>query len=249
MLLVAPKTPRDRLIFALDVDDLGAAERWVKLLSPHVGMFKVGPVLYTAAGPAVFDLIHAAGSGVFLDLKLHDIPETVGRAAREAARRRIRLFTVHALGGRKMIERASGELMRLTLVPGLPRPVCLAVTILTSHRPEELREIGIEGSLEEAGERLARLGVEAGAGGVVASPHELPRLVRALPPEVLLVTPGIRGPQDAAGDQARTMGAGEAVEAGASYVVVGRPIRDADDPVGAAEAIVADIAARQPKTR
>ncbi|MCC7380598.1 MAG: orotidine-5'-phosphate decarboxylase [Deltaproteobacteria bacterium] len=238
-----PETPRDRLIFALDVDDLDTAERYVRMLAPHVGLFKVGPILYTSAGPMVLDLIHGSGAGCFLDLKFHDIPATVASAAREAARRRVRMFTVHALGGRKMIEGASSELMRMTVVPGVPRPMCLGVTILTSHDEADLAEIGLPGPIAAQGLRLARLAVSAGAAGIVASARELASLRAQLPPSTLFVTPGIRGAKDPHGDQARVVSAREAIEAGATYLVVGRPIRDASDPAGAAQRILDEIGA------
>jgi orotidine-5'-phosphate decarboxylase len=246
-LFPAPASSRDRLIFALDVDDLDSAERLVRRLAPHVGVFKVGPVLFTSVGPLVVDLIHGMGAGVFLDLKFHDIPATVAGAAREAAHQRVKMFTVHALGGRQMIKGASVELQRMTLVPGVAPPMCLAVTVLTSHRPEDLADIGITGSLEEASGALAKLALESGAVGVVASARELPHLRKVCHPNTIYVTPGIRGASDSADDQARAVSAKEAIEAGADYLVVGRPIRDAADPVEAARRILDEMdAAKSP---
>ena len=238
--------PRDHLIFALDVDDIDRAERLVQLLSPHVGTFKVGSQLYTTAGPMVLDLVHGMGAGVFLDLKFHDIPATVGAAAREVARQRARMFTVHALGGRKMISSAARAMARSTIVPGLERPIILAVTILTSHTEQELHEIGLQTPLEEQSARLAGMAVEAGAGGVVASAREVPMLRATLPERTIFVTPGIRASTDRRDDQARVVTAKEAIEAGATYLVVGRPIRDDPDPAGAAQRILDDIASATP---
>lgn len=236
-----PTTAKERLIFALDVDDLDEAEQLVRRLAPHVGVFKVGPTLFTGVGPLVIDLIQGMGASVFLDLKFHDIPATVAAAAREVGRQRVKMYTVHALGGSRMVKSAAAELIRMTLIPGVPPPLTLAVTLLTSHTEAELAELGLAGPLVEHSVRLAQMAVEAGAGGVVASAWELPRLRAALPENTVYVTPGIRGSGEAAGDQSRVVSAKEAVERGATYIVVGRPIRDAPDPVGAAERIVAEI--------
>lgn len=228
-------------MFALDVDHIDEAERLVKLLAPHVGMFKVGPRLFTGAGSLVLDLIHGLGSSTFLDLKFHDIPAQIAGAAREVARQRVRMFTVHALGGARMIRAAITELAQMTLIPGSPPPLVLAVTILTSHAEEELSTLGFSESIEQQVQRLAGLAVQAGAPGIVASGHELTALKPQLPDQTVFVTPGIRAPGEDVGDQSRVMTAREAVEAGATYVVVGRPIRTAPDPVAAAQRIVADI--------
>jgi orotidine-5'-phosphate decarboxylase len=237
-----PSTPKERLIFALDVDDLDEAEQLVRLLAPHVGLFKVGPTLFTGVGPLVLDLIQGMGAGVFLDLKFHDIPATVAAAARAVGRQRVKMFTVHALGGRRMIQNAAGELVRMTLIPGVPPPLVLAVTLLTSHTQEELGQLGLTGPLVEHSVRLAKGAIEAGAGGVVASALELPQLRAALPPSTIFVTPGIRGARDPVGDQSRVVSAKEAIELGATYLVVGRPIRDAADPAEAAQRILEEIA-------
>jgi orotidine-5'-phosphate decarboxylase len=236
-----PTEPKDRLIFALDVDDFDHAERLVKDLSPHVGMIKVGPRMFTGYGEQIVKLIQDRGAKLFLDLKFHDIPDTVAGAAREVARLRARMFTVHALGGAEMIKKAAGALNKMTIIPGMPHALCIAVTLLTSHTEDEARQLGFAASLVDQTVKLAKLAIEAGAAGVVSSGHELKVLRGALPSGVIYVVPGIRGPDDAKGDQARTMSAREAVEAGATYVVIGRPIREADDPVGAAKRIVEEI--------
>lgn len=236
-----PATARDRLIFALDVDDLDSAERYVRRLVEHVGTFKVGSTLFTAVGPLVIDLIHGMGASVFLDLKFHDIPATVAGAAKEASRRRVKMFTVHSLGGRKMITQASNELLRTTIVPGVPRPIVLGVTVLTSHEEGELQELGISGPIADLSARLAKLAVDSGALGIVASAHELKRLREELPRYTTFVIPGIRGANDARNDQARVMSAKEAIEAGATYLVVGRPIRDAQNPADAAKRFLDEI--------
>jgi orotidine-5'-phosphate decarboxylase len=241
-MVALPQTPKDRLIFALDVGDLDSAERLIRQVAPHVGMFKLGSQLFTSVGPMVLDLVYGMGSEVFLDLKLHDIPATVGLAAREVGRLRAKMFTVHALGGRAMIQQASRALTQMTLVPGMDRPLILGVTILTSHSERDLREIGMEGSLTEVSQRLAQLAVESGAGGIVASAQELPMLRAILPPETVFVTPGIRPKGTDSGDQSRVLTPSQAIEAGSTYLVVGRPIRDAADPADAAARIVEEIA-------
>jgi orotidine-5'-phosphate decarboxylase len=241
MASLQPSTPRERLIFALDVDRLDEAERYVKMLSSHVGVFKIGPRLFTSAGSLVFDLIHGMGGEIFLDLKFHDIPASVGAAAREVARQRVKMFTIHSLGGGRMVREVQQRLMESTLVPGMPPPLALAVTILTSHSEEEVAELGFDRPIVEQAERLARVAVENGAQGIVASGHELARLKAVLPESTIFVTPGIRDPSDHTADQTRVMTAEEAVRAGATYIVVGRPIRDSRDPVGAAERIVEQI--------
>lgn len=240
--LFQPQTPRDRLVFALDVDSIEEAERFVKHLAPHVGMFKVGPRLFTNAGALVIDLIHGMGSSVFLDLKFHDIPASVAGAAREVSRQHVKMFTVHALGGKRMVRSVLHELAKSTIPPGFFPPICLAVTVLTSHAQDEVAAMGFQEPIVDLVKRLAVLAMDAGAQGIVSSAHELAALKPVLPEDTLYVTPGIRGPKDEVGDQSRVMTARQAVEAGATYVVVGRPIRLAEDPVAAAEQIVEDIA-------
>ena len=237
-----PREPKDRLIFALDVDTIEEAERLVKALVPYVGVFKVGPRLFTSAGPLVLDLVHGMGAELFLDLKFHDIPATVAATARQVARRRVKMFTVHALGGRTMFDAIGREFSEMTLIPGSPPPMILGVTVLTSHSQEELTELGFGRPLEETSLHLARLATELGAGGIVASGHELTALKPNLPEGTVFVCPGIRGPDDAVGDQVRVMTAGQAIAAGATYVVVGRPIRLADAPADAAQRFLDDIA-------
>jgi orotidine-5'-phosphate decarboxylase len=237
-----PIAAKDRLIFALDFDQIDEAEGFVQRLAPHVGMFKVGPRLFTCFGLEIIDRIHERGSKLFLDLKLHDIPETVSGAAREIARLRASMFTVHALGGREMIRRSVDELVGMTLIPGNPLPMCLAVTILTSHSQKDLEELGFTGPIAEHAVRLAKLAMDAGAGGIVASGHELEALRPALPAGTAFVVPGIRSQSDPLQDQTRVMTAYDAIRAGATHLVVGRPIRMAANPEEAAKRIVDEIA-------
>ncbi len=235
--------PRQRLIVALDVPTPEQAARLVERLRGRVGMFKVGSQLFSAAGPALVKGLTDGGEKVFLDLKYHDIPNTVAGAVAAAARLGVSLVDVHALGGRAMLEAAAGALR--PDAGGETRPPgarLLAITVLTSHAEETLAELGLAGPIPSAVERLARLARAAGAHGVVASPHEVALIREACGPGFLIVTPGIRPAGARAGDQQRLATPRAAVAAGADYVVVGRPILEAPDPGAAADAIVDELA-------
>jgi orotidine-5'-phosphate decarboxylase len=233
---------REKLIVALDVPSAEAGARLATRLHGHAGMFKVGLENFAAEGPILPRFLVATGEKVFLDLKLHDIPNTVRAAARVAAQLGVSMFNVHASGGGKMMEAAlQGAEEGAGLRHDGVRPRVLAVTVLTSLTEEALRELGISGSAEEAVVRLARLAREAGLDGVVASPREIAALRHALGPDFLIVTPGIRPTDASADDQARIATPGAAVSAGADYIVVGRPITGAADPAAVADAIVAEM--------
>jgi orotidine-5'-phosphate decarboxylase len=228
--------PGNRLIAALDVPDRAEADALVARLGGAADWLKVGLELYIAAGPALVRDYAAGGGRIMLDLKLHDIPATVERAAGRAADLGAKLLTVHAAGGRSMIEAA-----RAAQKAGLR---ILAVTVLTSLDQRDLAEVGEDVPLAELVLRRARLAIDAGADGVVASPREAAAIRRIAPPGFLIVTPGVRpGSSARADDQKRVASAAEARAAGADLVVVGRPIRDAADPAGAARAIAAELAA------
>jgi len=229
-------TPRERLIVALDVPDAASAWRLVDRLSGAVGLFKVGSQLFTAAGPDFVRKLVGRGEKVFLDLKFHDIPNTVGHAVAAAASLGVSLLDVHGLGGRAMIQAAAAALPAAG-------PRLLAITILTSHDEASLAELGVGGPLPDVVRRLARLARAAGAHGVVASPQEIALLRESGGPELLIVTPGIRPQGAQAGDQARAATPAAALAAGADYIVVGRPISEAPDPAAAAAAIVAEMTA------
>lgn len=231
---------RERLIVALDFESADAAARLAEKLRGRVGMFKVGSQLFTAEGPVVARYLIAQGEKVFLDLKFHDIPNTVRAAARAAAELGVGMLNVHASGGRKMME-AGLEGARSAVRPGGARPLVLAVTVLTSLGSEDLEELGVEGAPEDAVVRLARLAQQAGLDGVVASPREIAALRRACGPRFVIVTPGIRPAAAASNDQARIATPESAIQAGADYLVVGRPITEAADPAAAAEAIAAGM--------
>jgi orotidine-5'-phosphate decarboxylase len=237
-----PATPADRLIVALDTPDVDAALALAASLQGAVGMVKVGLELFAAAGPDPVRRLRAQGHRVFLDLKLHDIPNTVGAAARVAGGLGVSLLTVHAAGGPDMVAAAVAGAREGAEAEGVAPPVILGVTVLTSLDDAALSGIGLAGPASDAVLRLGRLAVEAGAGGLVCSPAEARSLRDALGPEVLLVTPGVRPAGSARGDQARVATPAEAVAAGADYLVIGRPIRSAPDPVAAARAIAGEIA-------
>jgi orotidine-5'-phosphate decarboxylase len=233
--------PRDRLIFALDVEHFGEAQKLVDLLKDHVGLFKVGKQLFTHSGPKVIDMIRRKGERVFLDLKFHDIPNTVAKAGEEAAKLGSAMFTVHSLGGYEMMKQAVESSRDIAKQLNMPKPLILAVTILTSMDEGILKEVGIKTPLEKQVIRLATLAQKAGVNGVVASPREINLIRDHCGSDFLIVTPGVRPASVAKGDQKRTLTPGEAVRTGADYIVVGRPIREADDPVRAADEIVKEI--------
>ncbi|WP_027716880.1 orotidine-5'-phosphate decarboxylase [Desulfuromonas sp. TF] len=232
---------RSRLIFALDVDRFEEAENWVKQLRGKVEVFKVGKQLFTRCGPDVVRMIRREGGEVFLDLKYHDIPNTVAKAGVEACRLGVRMFNVHALGGREMMARTVTEVDALWPRGRKERPLLLAVTILTSSTGETLREVGIERSVEEMVPRLARLARDAGMDGVVASPREVGLIREACGRDFVIVTPGVRPSFAALDDQKRVTTPAEAIASGADYLVIGRPISAAADPVAAADRILEEI--------
>ena len=213
---------KSRLIFALDIPTLDQATGWVERLRHQVGLFKVGLELFSAAGPAAVEAISRHGSGIFLDLKLHDIPTTVERATRAVSALGVHLLSVHAQGGREMLEAAAR---------GAGPELCvLAITRLTSQAA------GVDEVVALALDAQA-----AGCGGVVCAGSEAAAVRKALGADLLIVCPGIRAAGAAPGDQARIVTAGDAIRAGADRVVVGRPIRDAEDPVQAASALALEI--------
>jgi orotidine-5'-phosphate decarboxylase len=230
---------RAKIIFALDVDNFAAAKHWVSVLNDQVGMFKVGKQLFTAYGPDIVRMVENSGAGVFLDLKYHDIPNTVAMASLEAARLKVKLFNVHALGGYEMMARTMDVLHKE--YHGNEQPKVLAVTILTSSDAQTLREVGIELPVPEMVVRLAKLAQKAGINGVVASPQEVAQVREACGPDFIIVTPGVRPSFSSTDDQKRIMTPAEAVKAGSDYLVIGRPISAASDPPAAADAIIAEI--------
>jgi orotidine-5'-phosphate decarboxylase len=219
-----------RVIPALDTDHLEEARRWVQRFLPRIRIFKVGSQLFTRAGPRAVEAIKEAGGEVFLDLKYHDIPNTVGRAVAGATRLGVKFLNVHALGGAEMIRAAVQSSREEAARMGLPPPGVLAVTILTSLDAPQLNRMGLIGEVEDWVLRLAQIAVEAGADGLVASPREICAIRRVLGGSILLVTPGIRSGNAPKDDQRRVMGPREALEAGADYLVMGRSLLEAPDP-------------------
>ncbi len=220
-----------RIILALDTDSLGEACRWVDRFRGRLELFKIGSQLFTSVGPAAVEGVKGRGGMVFLDLKYHDIPNTVRGAVRAATGLGVTFLDVHALGGAVMIrsalEAAKEEAERRLVTP----PKILAVTILTSLDEPQLDAMGLCGGVRSSVLRLAEMAVEAGAHGVVASPREVTALRKALGEGVILVTPGIRADREERHDQKRIMGAKEALEAGADYLVMGRGLLEAEDPM------------------
>lgn len=240
--LVRSRGPmRERLIVALDVDDLDQAEELVRRLAGEVGMFKIGKQLFTHAGPQAVRLIQELGGEIFLDLKFHDIPNTVAKAAIEATRMGVKMFNVHASGSLEMMRTTVKEVRRVCRQEKRRRPIMLAVTVLTSLNQDDLKRVGVERKVAAQVVRLALLTKEAGMDGVVASPHEVADIREHCGRRFVIVTPGIRRTSGERGDQKRVMTPADAVRGGVDYIVVGRPVIEAKDPVGAAREIVAEM--------
>jgi len=233
--------PKDKIIFALDVEHFAEAQRWVNLLKDHIGLFKVGKQLFTHAGPKVVDMIRQKGQKVFLDLKYHDIPNTVAKAGEEATKLNVAMFNLHALGGVEMMKKTVEASRAMAKNLGIPKPIILAVTILTSMDEGALKEVGVQGPIIEEVGRLAFLASKAGVDGVIASPQEIGIIRERCGGKFLIVTPGIRAPSDKKDDQKRTLTPKEAISAGANYLVIGRPIKEAKDPLEAVQKIIEDI--------
>jgi len=227
-----------RIIVALDFPRLNEAYRMARRLAGCVGMFKVGKQLFTAAGPEALRKLSTLGPGIFLDLKYHDIPNTVAGAVRAGVELPgVALLNVHALGGRAMMEAAAHAMPR-----GTDRPRLLAVTILTSMDQRAMREVGIQGTPHDRAVRLARLARDCGIDGVVASPLEVRSIRKACGPDFLIVPQGIRPAGSDAHDQKRTATPAETIRNGADYLGVGRAITQAKDPVAAAAKVANEIA-------
>jgi orotidine-5'-phosphate decarboxylase len=223
---------RSPIAFALDFPSVDAARDAALRVAPAIGMIKVGLELFVNAGPAAVALGRDVGLPVFLDLKLHDIPETVERAVAQASHLGARLVTVHASGGRAMLERAVAR----AAAEGGDLAIC-AVTVLTSLDDADLHDLGIKGPTRDAVVRLARVAYDAGVRWFVCSPAEVRAVREALGADAVLVTPGVRPATSSPGDQKRVATPEQAIADGADWVVIGRPIRDASDPLGAAQSI------------
>ncbi len=241
------KTAKDMLIVALDVSTADEAMELVERLNDLVSMFKIGSQLFTAAGPAIVERIVGAGNRVFLDLKFHDIPHQVAGAVRSATELGVSMMTIHASGGPEMMKRAAATAKEVADKNQTAPPFLVAVTVLTSINSEILRQLGVDDDAVEAVKRLATLASQSGVDGVVASPQEIVAIRSTISQEkFLVVTPGIRpvagsGDDNAVDDQKRVASPSFALAAGASYLVVGRPITQASDASAAAASILDEM--------
>ena len=231
----------EKLIVALDVPDLKQAEVLVEKLSPLVKIFKIGKELFTSAGPEAVRMVHAHKCRVFLDLKFHDIPNTVASACEAAAKMGVFMMNVHALGGKTMMVNAVKAVHQVAEGKKTPAPKMLGVTVLTSMKDADLKEVGFSKKVAQEVPILALLAMNSGLDGVVASAHEIPIIRNVAGKNFLIVTPGVRPVWAAHGDQKRVVTPAEAVSAGADYIVVGRPITQHPQPLVGAEKILKEI--------
>jgi orotidine-5'-phosphate decarboxylase len=232
---------RNPIFVALDVPTEEAALGLVHELAPAVGGFKIGSELFTSAGPQIVQSVRATGAAVFLDLKFHDIPNTVAKAVASAVKLDVQMLTVHTSGGGEMMRAAEQSAQAAAQAAGRPAPLVLGVTVLTSMDGATLNELGWKPDVGKQVERLAELAVKSGLRGLVCSPLEIARLRQILPEETQLITPGIRTGAEKADDQRRTLTPKQAMEAGANWLVIGRPIYAAPNPRQAAEAIASSL--------
>jgi orotidine-5'-phosphate decarboxylase len=231
-------SPRNALIVALDFSTEAEALRIVEQLAGEIDFFKIGLQLYTAAGPGIVGAVMETGAKIFLDLKLHDIPNTVAGAVAVAGAMGVQMLTVHLSGGRAMVEAA--------VAAKTPELVLLGVTVLTSADEANLREIGISSSIDKQVQLLADFGVEAGINGLVASPHEIKMLRSRFGDKIKIITPGVRPSWSESGDQKRFMTPDEALRNGADYLVIGRPVTEHKNPREAVRRILDEISPNEP---
>lgn len=242
MMSISNKNPEEMLIFALDVGKgVEEALSWVERLNDHIEIFKVGKESFTRYGLSIITSIQERGKKIFLDLKFHDIPHTVAGAAAGAVEHGVFMFNVHALGGKEMMEKTVAAVRRIVRDKGLPMPIILAVTVLTSLNDGDLARMGFHCRTDELVVRLARLAQDSGISGVVASADDIDAIREACGPDFIVVTPGIRDAAETGDDQKRTSTARSAIARGADYIVVGRPIRNAENPVEKVIQIVKEI--------
>lgn len=234
---------RNPIIVALDVPDVARAVALAAQVAPYVGAFKVGKELFVSAGPDFVRQLRGTGVAVFLDLKFHDIPNTVAKAVAAAVRLDVQMLTIHTSGGSEMMRAAESAAQETARTLSRPAPLVLGVTVLTSMDSAALAELGGETDVTRQVERLARLAAGSGLRGLVCSPLELPTLREVLPATMELVTPGIRTGAEKADDQKRTLSPAEALRLGATWLVVGRPITAAPDPAAAARGILESVSA------
>jgi orotidine-5'-phosphate decarboxylase len=233
---------RNPILVALDVSDAEAALKLAGELAPVAGGFKIGSELFTSAGPDVVRRVRRTGASVFLDLKFHDIPNTVAKAVAAAVELDIQMLTVHTLGGAEMLKAAEQAAQESARRLGRTPPLVLGVTVLTSMDNDALSQVGLDPNAARQVSRLAELAIQAGLRGLVCSPREVAEVRRLVPASTQLVTPGIRAEGDPSDDQKRTLTPRQAVALGANWLVIGRPICAAKQPRAAAEAILASFA-------
>jgi orotidine-5'-phosphate decarboxylase len=232
---------KNPIIVALDVPEASAALTLAETVAPAVGAFKIGKELFVSAGPDIVKRVRDTGASVFLDLKFHDIPNTVAKAVASATRLDVQMLTVHTCGGSTILERALKGANEAAEQTGNEAPLILGVTVLTSMDESDLHEVSVNKTPESQVIHLAQMATGAGLKGLVCSPKEITPLREVLPPEVQLVTPGIRPAGSEKGDQKRVMTPVEAISAGADWLVIGRPIYAADNPREAAESILESL--------
>jgi len=234
-------TPKERLIVALDVDTKEKALNLVEKLRNEIKIFKVGSELFTSCGPDIVAAVKAKGCGIFLDLKFHDIPNTVAKSAAAAARLGVSILNVHAMGGYEMMKKCAESVAEEAKALKIVKPKIIAVTVLTSMDENNLKKVGIDDNMEKQVLKLAKLALNASLDGVVASPSEVKLLREELGKEFIIITPGVRPEWALVNDQKRVATPKEAVLNGATYIVVGRPIVEAPDPLAAAKRILEEI--------
>ncbi|MBU4493476.1 MAG: orotidine-5'-phosphate decarboxylase [Nanoarchaeota archaeon] len=235
---------RERLVLALDVDDFSSAKELVDKLRDYVGVFKIGSQLFTSEGIKVIEMVNQKGGRVFLDLKFHDIPNTVKGAAESATKLGVYMFTIHTSGGYEMMKAAAQATLETSLSLGIEKPLVLGLTVLTSINQEILeKEICVNKTIKEYVVHLAKLAKAAGLDGVVASPHEIKDIRDACGEDFVILTPGIRPKSKSLDDQKRVMTPKQALIQGADFLVIGRPIRNAKNPVKAAQDILKEMEA------
>jgi orotidine-5'-phosphate decarboxylase len=232
---------RNPIIVALDLPTMEEALKMVEQVAPAVGGFKIGSELFTSAGPEIVRRIRGMGAPVFLDLKFHDIPNTVSKAVAAAVKLDVQMLTIHTSGGSEMLKAAEQVAQESAWRLGHAPPLVLGVTILTSLDTHALSEIGLDPNVTRQVRRLANMANKAGLRGLVCSPREVSELRQVLPASTQLVTPGIRSETDPADDQKRTLTPREAISLGANWLVIGRPICAAENPRAAADAILASL--------
>lgn len=231
----------ERLIIALDLESLSEAERIVDLLKERISVFKIGLQLFTREGPRAVEMVNRKGGKVFLDLKYHDIPNTVAKAAKEAARLGVFMFSIHTLGGNEMMKMCRESVVETSLKEGITKPMIIGVTILTSIDQKTLNDLGIKENLKDEARHLSDKALRAGLDGVVASPEEVKLIRESCGKDFIIVTPGIRPEGTSKDDQKRTMTPKDAIREGANFLVIGRPVLMAEDPLKAVERILEEI--------